>query len=146
MSSQTIGTSTANQLTVHTDTSKTFLWNNRFQTESYTNGGGSPITLLEGTLMGRISATGKVIPLASAASDGSQFVLGVLNQDVTVAAGATVNVAICVSGDVAAEKIVLAGSDTLDTAMSGRRIRDKIQGESMGIKLVACTENTGFDN
>lgn len=146
MSAQTVRNNTGNQLTVDTDRSKIFLWRNRYDNADYTNASGGSVTLAAGTLLGRISATGKVIPLASAAADGSQFPVGILADDYIVANGATISLAFCVSGDVATEKVVLAGADTLDTVISSRRIRDRIAADTVGIKLVATSEMTDFDN
>lgn len=145
MSSQSIVLNNGQQAIINTDRSKIFVWNNRYDKADYTNGGGSPVTLLAGTLMGRISASGKVIPLASAAADGSQFPIGILNEDHVVAAGATASVFYCVAGDVAEEKVILAGADTLETVVSGQRMRDRITSYT-GIKLVRATEMTAYDN
>jgi hypothetical protein len=146
MATQTVSLNSGNQAIIKTDVSKIFLWNNRFESADYTNGGGAPVTLPAGTLLGRINASGKVTPLTSAAVDGSQFPCGVLNEDWTVAAGATQKVSFCVAGDVAEEKVILQGTDTLSTVVSGRTIRDRIAGDTLGIKLVAGTELTKYDN
>jgi hypothetical protein len=145
MSSQSVVLNTGQQAIINTERSKIFIWNNRYDSADYTNGGGSPVTLAAGTLLGRISATGKVIPLASAAADGSQFPLGILADDYTVAAGATVKVYYGMAGDVAEEKVILAGSDTLETVVSGQRMRDRITSYT-GIKLVKSTDLTNYDN
>lgn len=147
MSSQTVSLNTGNQAIIKTETAKIFLWDNRFEDADYTNGGGAPVTLLAGTVMGRISASGKIVPLTSAAVDGSQLPVGILNDDWTVAAGATQKMSICVSGDVAEEKILLQGGDTLETVVSSRRLRDRIAGDTVGIKIVkAADELSGYDN
>jgi hypothetical protein len=145
MATQTTGTSTSNQLTVHTDRAKIFIWNNRYERADYT-AGGSPVTLLEGTVMGRIATTRKVVPMASGAADGSQIPLGILKEDYSLAAGQTAQVWICVSGDVAEEKLILAGSDTLDTVVAGQTIRDRIASLTLGVKLVKATRLTETDN
>jgi hypothetical protein len=149
MSSQTTPVNTNSQMTVNTDLSKIFLWNNRYDKAQYTNGTGAAVTLLAGTVLGRITASGKLLPLKSAPAigeEGSEIPLGILAHDVTVANGATVDLSYCVAGDVAQEKIILQGADTLDTVISARRIRDRITGDTMGIKLVSGTEMTAFDN
>lgn len=129
------------------DTSKIFLWNNRYDTFEYENSTGAEVTLEAGTVMGRISTSGKVVPLDSGASDGSQFPIGVLNSKWTVADGETVNVSLCVSGDVASDKLVFTDEyDDLDTVVSDRRLRDRIGSDTVGIKLVSGTELTGYDN
>lgn len=125
---------------------KIFIWGNRYSKGSYTNSTYDPITLTAGTLMGRVSATQKIKPLASGASDGSQYPVGILAQDVTVEEGETQELAFCYDGDVAEELLTLDGSDTLSTVISGRSIRDRIAADTVGIRLVSGTEMTGYDN
>lgn len=148
--SQTTANITNNQAQVNTDTAKIFVWNNRFTEAAinYENSTYDDITWPAGTVMGRIASTNKVVPLTSAASDGSQFPVGILAQDVTIEAGDTLaqNVTICVEGDVNENLIDLQGSDTLATVISARTIRDRIGADTVGIKLVATTEMTSFDN
>jgi hypothetical protein len=136
----------ANPLITNFDTSKTFVWNVRTATANYTNSTYDDVTLQQGTLMGRISSSGLIVPLTSGASDGSQFPLGVLLEDTTIEAGDTQELTIAVAGDVVESKILLQGSDTLNTVISGRRIRDRIGADTVGIKLVGADQMTGLDN
>ncbi len=144
MSTGTVVKDTVNQLNVNIDTTPIFLGSNSYKREQYTNGGGSTVTLAAGTIMGRISATGLMLPLASGASDGSQHFVGVLTESVDVAAGATANINICVEGKVLESKLVFDGSDDLETPIGGRQLKDIIAGQ--GIKLIAGDELTAFDN
>lgn len=129
------------------DTSKIFIWRNRFKTVNYVNGTPGEITLLPGTVMGRVNATGKVDALQSSAADGSQYPLGILAQTVTLAAGANADVSICDEGDVDEDKVVFIDDyDTLDTIVDGRLIRDRINSDTVGVRLVSSTELTGYDN
>lgn len=138
---------TDNQMTTNYDVSKIFIWGNRFVGAQYNNDGYAPVTIAEGTVMGRIKTTGKVIPLESDATDGSQYPVGILQRTITVDEGDTVIVDICIAGDVAQEKVILVkDGDTLETVIDNRQIRDRITGDTMGIKLVPGTEQTGFDN
>lgn len=137
---------TGQQMTITIDTSKIFIWGNRYTTGSYTNSGGSPVTLAAGTLLGKVSATQKLLPHSSAASDGSQFPVGVLADDYIIAAGATLDLFYCVAGDVAQEKVILASGDTMVTPVSGRSIYDRIGSDTVGIKLVPSTSNSDYDN
>lgn len=146
MSQNTIVLNTGQQAIINTDLSKIFVGNNRTETANFTNDTYDDITLQAGTLMGRIAATNEITPLTSGASDGSQFPVGVLNQTRVVEAGDTVNVAICVSGDVVESKVILQGSDTMNTVISGRTIKDRIGADTVGIKLVGSNELTDFDN
>lgn len=147
MSKQTVKLNTGQQAIIDTDVSKIFVWNNRFDNFDFNNGGYDDVTLESGTLMGRISATGKIKGLRSDNADGSELPIGILNQTRVIAAGKTVNVSICVAGDVVADKLVFEKTgDTLDTVVSGKRLRDRIGSDTVGIKLVGGTELTKTDN
>jgi len=138
---------TGNQAITNYDTSKIFLWNNRYINGAFTAQGYDDSVLLAGTVMGRVSATNEVLPMQSTASDGSQFPIGILAKDYTIEGGDTVDLAICIGGDVAEEKVIFArNADTFATAISGRTIRDRIAGDTLGIKLVLGTELTAYDN
>jgi hypothetical protein len=145
MANNTIVLANGQQLTITTDLSKIFLWNNRYDQADYT-AGGADITIPAGTLLGRIGSTGKVVPLTSAAVDGSQFPVGILLQDTFVAATSTVSLTYCVSGDVAANKVIYQGADNGETVVSNRRLKDLIGSDTVGIKLVQSTSNSDLDN
>lgn len=136
----------SNMLINDFDYSYIFLRDNKYESASYTNDGYDSVTLNAGTLMGREGATLEVVPLASGASDGSENPYGILTRNTTVGAGETVTVRVCVAGEVAEGKIVLDGSDTLDTLINNRPIRDLIGSSTVGIKLVGGTELTAVDN
>lgn len=146
MSEVTIVSNNGQQATANFDTRKIFVWDNRFQDETYNNSDlYDPYTLLPGTLMGRIHATGVVVPLESGASDGSQLPIGILaGPGVAVDEGEDQEISMCVGGDVVEAMVLLQGSDTLDTVVSSRRLRDWIQ--LMNIKLVGGTEMSNTDN
>lgn len=146
MSSQSTSLNTGSMAIIKTDLSKIFILNNRYKTSQFTNGTGAPVTIPEGKLLGQINATGKVAVLASASSDGSQFPVGICAQEYIVAAGATVDMTYCVAGDVASGKVVLDGSDTMATVVTGRTIGQRIGSDTVGIILVASTEMTAYDN
>jgi hypothetical protein len=129
------------------DTSKIFVGENQYETGSYTNDEYADSPLAAGTLMGRVASSGKLIALKSNATDGSQFPVGILVQDYTVAGGDTVGVTVCVAGRVVENKVVLDPGDSLETIIdSWRRLRDHIASDTVGIKLVPSTELTGTDN
>lgn len=136
------------------DYSKIFIWNGRFRQVTYTNPSGSQTVLPKGTLMGRVFATNKVLPNVSTATDGSQFPLGVLANDYTVAGSATVTLNVMVAGDVAREAIILGGADTFATII---KLNDSASATTNmgtiedilwrnGILTVATSENTTPDN
>lgn len=147
MSQQTTGTNTSNQLTVNTSTEKIFLWNNRFESGVVENDEVyDDLVLKAGTVMGRVASTRKLVVIAKAASDGSQFPVGVLNQDWTIAAGDEQTVSICVAGDVNQNALVLPVGTALTDVISGKTLKDRIGSDTVGIKLVESTELTGYDN
>jgi hypothetical protein len=147
MSKNTIVLNTGQQLTVTTDLSKIFVWNNRYESGTYNNSTYETVDLLQGTVMGRIAATGLLVPLESDAADGSQYPVGILASDYSVEEGEEQELAICVAGDVDETLLVFAkDGDDLDTVISGRQIRDRIGADTVGVKLVGGTEHTKFDN
>jgi hypothetical protein len=148
MSSAIITINTGQQITTQYNLEKLFLWDNRYESDNYVNNFSySTITLLAGTVMGRVASTGVLIPTTASAVDGSQYPIGVLARDVVnLAAGATQLCAICIAGDVSAPLLIFTFGDTLDTVVNGRRYRDRIQADSAGIILKGRTEMTAFDN
>lgn len=146
MSDQTIVNNTDSQVQINTDVSKIFVWQPRSEVGDYTNNSGGDLELKAGTLMGRISATNILLPLVSTAIDGSKFPVGVLMHDVSVLSLGTAKLTFAVSGDVAEEKLILGGADTLATVIDARTLRDRIGSDTVGIKLVSADELTEYDN
>lgn len=149
MSSQTTRVNTGQQITSDYNLRKIFIWDNRYENDSYVNNSNyNPITILVGMLMGRVTSTGYIVPWRAGAVDGSQFPIGVLAQDVIgLAGGASQKASLCVAGDIDASMIIFFAGDTLETIDNGRRVKDSIQANSVGIKLVFnSTEMTDFDN
>lgn len=145
MSSQSSSIS-GNQATINTDVSKIFLRDNRYQKNNHLNNGAyDPLTLVAGTLLGRIGSSDLVVPLFSLAGDGSQYPVGILAHDVEIESGETKEISFCDFGDVAYDKVVLFYSgDTLETVVSSRRLKDYLQAQ--GVKLITGTEMTAYDN
>ena len=146
MSDQTTTQNTENTLWTDTDLSKIFLWNNRYDKATYTNSTGSEVTLAPGTVMGKVGATNKLLPLVAAATDGSQFPVGVLAKGATVANGASVDLEYCIGGDVAAEKLIFNAAEGLTTDVDDRTIGDRLKSDTLGINPVTGTELTKADN
>lgn len=146
MSENSIALNNGQQAIINTDLKKIFVLNNRYASGSYTNSVYDPETLYAGQLMGRVSATQKLVKLFSGSTDGSQYPVGILAQDIQVEEGSTVTLSICVAGDVEESKILFETNDNLSTVISGRSIRDRIAADTVGIKLVSSTEMTAYDN
>ena len=145
--SQTVSNQGNAQLFINTDVSKILLGDNQTDKGLITNSTYDPVTLAAGTVLGRIANTDFVIPSESDASDGSEIVKGILMQDIIIEGGESINAPICVAGKVNESKLVFAKvGDSLETVISGRRYKDKIEGETVGIKLIQSTDLTAFDN
>lgn len=54
------------------------------------NAGGTPITLLSGTVLGKVTATGQFVQLAPAAADGSENAAAILLLDTMIPANSTI--------------------------------------------------------
>jgi hypothetical protein len=130
------------------NTANVALGNNEFVSATYTNGTGSEVVLAEGTVFGRISATGKVAILAHGATDGSQYPTGVfynsINGDVTVAAGASATITLITKGSVNASKLVFAGATTISSVVSDIQLGDRLV--QIGLQLDTALELTNYDN
>lgn len=147
MSKATLILNTGQMAIIEYDLNKIFTWENRYQKADYTNSDTyDPVTLLAGTVMGRISATNKIVPLTSGASDGSQYPVGILADNYTIEEGDTQELMYCNYGDVAESKILLQGSDDLETVIDGRTIRDRIMGDTAGVRIIVSREHTKSDN
>jgi len=144
MSTGTVVKDTSNQLNINIDSSFIFLGSNSYERATYANGTGSTVTMLAGTIMGRVSSSGLLLPLAIGATDGSQHFVGVLTETVTVINGDSKQVSLCIEGKVAQDKLVFNAAEDLESVVDGRQLKDIIAGQ--GIKLVATDELSNFDN
>jgi hypothetical protein len=72
--------------------------------------------------------------------------VGILAEEVTLAAGTETSVNYCIAGTVNQAMIVLDGADTLTTVVDLKTIGDRIKGDTKGIKLETVTDNTFYDN
>jgi hypothetical protein len=128
------------------NTFKMFLGSNRYETVEFVNDTYDPITLAVGTVMGRIAATGYVVKLDKDASDGSQYPVGIVADEVTVDEGDTANLSLCVCGEVDANGLVFVSGTTLATVISAKTVEDRIASDTVGIHLVTGTDITAYDN
>lgn len=135
-----------NMLVSNYDTTKLVIKGGEFENATYTNSTGSEVILPEGTVLGRIAATNLVVPLTSAAVDGSQYPVGILQCPVTVADTESIDVSMIIGGYVDASLVVLQGADTLTTVVNGKTIGDRIKSDNLGILLWAADELSEFDN
>lgn len=146
MSELTTRDATGNFIAADSNRAKAFIWNNEFENGTLLNASGAQKLFEIGTVLGRIAASGKLVPLASAAVDGSALPVGILAQDVTLGIAGEDTVAYCIAGSVNAAAIILDGVDTLSTVVALKTIGDRIKGDTKGIKLETINDSTFYDN
>lgn len=136
------------QVTTDFNVSKIFIFNNRFETDNETNNYTySSLDLYVGTVMGRVTGTGVLVPSKASAVDGSQIPVGVLAQDLLgMVPGETRQCTICIAGDVAQEQLIFIDGDTIETIVAGKRYRDRLQSDTAGIIIRSVTGMTDYDN
>lgn len=122
-----------------------FLRDNKYTTEPYNNSTYADVTLTAGTLMGRIATTNYVVPVTSGASDGSQYPIGLVAEDVVISASSSAEIPLCTAGEVDEDSINFdSADDTLDTVLDSIRYKDRLK--RMGIIPVSGTELSAYDN
>lgn len=134
---------------LNTDYQKiTLLMGNNEFAEGEVTASGSDVDLVVGMVMGRVSATGKLVPLLHSASDGSQYPAGLcwlgVNYEDTVTDGTTKTINVVNKGRVNKNLINFGTASTLNSVVSGRRLSDWLM--DLGLILEATTELTGFAN
>ncbi len=138
---------TNNQLYNNYDVSKFLLGFNSFVLANLT-ASGADVDTLQGMVMGRISATGLIVPLVSTATNGSQYPVGVCVIDKTVPDGNTESLNLVNKGRIAEDKINFLGAETLNTpvgpASNQKILRDWLN--DLGLELSGGEELTGYDN
>lgn len=113
---------------------------------TYTNSSGSSVTLPVGKVMGRVTSTDKIAIMTSGASDGSQNPRFINVEEVTVANGDSATIFVAFNCQVAEDLIVLAGSDTLDTAVGTSGIIRDLLNQNANIVVVPETQNSAYGN
>jgi hypothetical protein len=137
---------TRNQGTFDRQLNKIFVWNNEYETGTFLNNTGGTLNLVGGEVIGRVHATGQFVILKSASVDGSQYPVGINTICADVLDTATIEMQVGVNGNIDEGLLIFDGSDTLDTVVDNRRLRDRLAGDTVGLKLRTFTENTKFDN
>lgn len=142
MSTVTNVEATSNKLVTNYDVSKLVLGFNTFSKGTFTDGGAGT-TLTAGMIMGRITATGKIVQQDKDAVDGSEFPVGILIEDRTVTAAATVELNLAV-GKIAESKVTYKAGTTKASDIDGHQLGDWLQ--IIGVILMGGTELTKIDN
>ena len=146
--SVTIVSTTSNQSFADYDRSKFLLGSNEFSRADYTDSGAGS-TLAAYLVVSKVSATGKLVPWAIAAADGSEFPVGLLwlggEANITVGAAATKNLEFVNKGRVAKDLIAFPNAETLASVVLGMgRLDDWL--EMVGLVLESTIDLTGVDN
>ena len=143
----TIRNQQANFSTADIDRAKTFVYDNEFERGTLINLSGAAKDFPIGLVLGRDGTTRNLKPVQAAGNDGSQFPVGILATDVSALANnGTIEVDICIFGDVNSANVSVDGSDTLDSEVSDRTIADRIKSDTKGIRLITIGDQTFADN
>jgi len=139
---------TRNQAAFDRTLTNLLIRNNSFLKSDYANISGALETVVVGQVMGRVATTQKLVVCKSGASDGSQYPVAVMVQELTAVpiAGTVDNIAPCNGGVINVNEIVLDGTDTLATLVNTISMRDHLIANTKGLELIDVLENTDFDN
>lgn len=146
MSSITEVTRTSNQVNVTYDVAKLALGDNEFIEGSFT--AASTTTLAEGTVFGRISATGLLKICDKDSVDGSQYPVGVFYNGLaggkSIVSGTSYDITLINKGKVNEDLLVFATGESLSSVVSDRQFRDHLN--AIGIILESVAELSAIDN
>lgn len=132
---------TRNQLFSAYDFSKIFLFNNIYRTVNIA-ASGADVVISAGQIIGSVAGVAEIYASATA----NIQLIGIATEDIVITDGTNADILICIGGKVAEEKIVLDGSDTLATVVALKTIRERIEGDTVGIYLETTDELTADDN
>lgn len=138
---------TRNQSTADYNCKRIFLFDNNYQDVVFKNNTAGDLVLKPGSLVLRDTATpSQVIPAVAGATLAN--VIGIVNieEEVTLAAGATLNISMAISGEVDETHLELPDTVTLDAVPTSgtKSLRDYLQ--ALGFSLKASVNNTKYDN
>jgi len=144
----TVSNANNNQSFADYDRTKFLLGDNDFSRADYIDSGAGS-TLAAYLVVSRISATGKLVPWVIAASDGSEFPVGLVwlggAASIAVAASATKSIEYVNKGKVNKDLIAFPNAETLASVVKGMgRLDDWL--ESLGLVLESGIELTAVDN
>lgn len=146
MSSITEVVKTGNQLNTSYDVSKVALGDNEFIQGQFTAAASEDIA--EGTVFGRVHATGFFKKHDKDATDGSQYPVGVFYNGIggskTVVNGTTYTITLISKGKVNSSMLVFATGESLDSVVSDRQLRDHLAG--IGLVLETGSQLAALDN
>lgn len=136
---------TRNQSALDITQGHIFMGDNGYQESVFLNNSGADFDLQPGSLVLRNTAdASQVIPAVAGATLADVIGVVTLEGTLTLADAATANVNYCTTGRVDETRLILPDTVTLDTVVGAKTVRDILN--SIGLELVATTENTKFDN
>lgn len=119
----------------------------------YANISGALESVAPGTIMGRVDATGKLVPCASGATDGSQEPIAIMLDTLTdiAIAGTVDNVLVCDGGDINIAGLVFDGTDTLDTIVTNtggvkKSMQDFLIQNGNNFQFLTVNDASEYDN
>jgi hypothetical protein len=123
--------------------------------KTFVNGGSPARTVKAGTLVGITTADQTIAKeVAAAGTDGSEVPIGIVLYDIVIGAGASTTATgmIGLNGSIFEDKIVLSGSETLETVLTGtgsivkgQSIKNALRNANADIKLEpAATQISGY--
>jgi len=153
MSKVVIRDETRNQASFDYTIEKLLLGRHTTRRIDYANISGALETVAVGTIMGRVDATGKLVPQVSTAVDGSQEPVAIMGEKLTdIAIAGTVDKVLVVDGgDIDAALLTFGGADTLDTIVTNtggvkKSIQDFLIQNGNGFEFLNVKDSSEFDN
>jgi hypothetical protein len=119
------------------DTTGLVLWDPVFEGNTIVDAGGD--TYLAGTVLGRITASGKLTAYTSGAADGSEIPLAVLHEDLVLAAATDYPIRAIISGRVRRADLIAFGVGAITVGEA-----DELRG--FGIISLSTVELSQLDN
>lgn len=151
--SVTLRDNTQNQATYDYLISKLLLGEYTTRRIDYANISGALESVAVGTIMGRVDATGKLVPCVSSANDGSQEPVAIMLEPLTdvAIAGTVDNVLVCDGGDINIASLTFDGTDTLDTIVTNtggvkKSIQDFLIQNGNGFQFLNVNDSSEYDN
>jgi len=148
MSENTVSYNNGQQLQVNTNLAKLFPFDKEMVPYVYTNSTYDDQTLVAGTVLGVISASGEILPFESDASDGSQYPCLILARDYVVPAGESMNLFCVFKGWVRFDMLVFTkeGDDTETVIACGANDRRVYEILTDRFVLQNTVNGTNYDN
>jgi len=137
-----------NSLINNRNTENIFLEVEVTKTGTFKNITGAALDLVPGQVLGRVGTggdLGKIVALATDATDGSQFPYGICMSTVdAIADDGEATITVLKSGHVDKSLLVLLAGDAITDVITLITLEDRL--EAMGIYLKTVTQLSGYDN